>query len=196
MTEDEHLAEIEKIGALNDTLKRGMPRFSAAEADKAYEDWGCNCGPAALAAILGLTLDEAHVLIPDFDGKRYTNPTMMFKALEAARREYTGRTYKVDSATTEFPHYGLVRIQWNGPWTQPGVPMAARYRYTHWVGAQRSQWTMPDNVGIFDINCINNGTGWCALRDWEAVIVPVITEQYRRADGRWCITHAIEVEPQ
>ena len=89
-----------------------------------------------------------------------------------------------------WPSYGLARIQWEGPWTEPGVPMAARYRYTHWVGA----WNTLGGRGIFDINAIGNGSGWCSFADWELWIVPHLTANYKRATGRWHVANAIEVD--
>lgn len=160
-------------------------RFTAGDVDVANAAWGLNCGPAALAAICELTLDEAR---KHFERERpfpgYTNPTLMFAALRS-----TGRRYNAVSAA-HWPNYGLARIQWEGPWTQPGVPIRARYRYTHWVGAA----TATHGVGVFDVNALSNGSGWCALADWSAVLVPALTVDIRRATGGWHITHAIEVE--
>lgn len=160
-----------------------LPKFTAADQDQAYASWGCNCGPGALAAILEITLDDARALLPGFDAKKYTNPTMMTDALKQSGRWWSRRPEPT------WPRYGLVRVQWEGPWTRPGVPMRARYRYTHWVGAAHSG----DEVGVFDINCIANGTGWAALDDWTGIIVPHLTSGYPRADGKWHITHALEV---
>jgi hypothetical protein len=157
--------------------------FTKEDADRAYDEWGMNCGPGALAAIMGMNLDEVRLHIGTaFDRKHYTNPSMMNDALRSI-----GRPWRKIGA--EWPRYGLARIQWEGPWTGAGVPMRARYRYTHWVGVCKSQTT-----GIFDINCMNNGTGWCSLDDWVLVIVPYLTAQYPRATGGWHITHAIEIE--
>jgi hypothetical protein len=111
------------------------------------------------------------------------DPSMMNAVLRRI-----GRPWRKIGAT--WPDYGLVRVQWEGPWTKPGVPKRARYRYTHWIGAaERSGET-----GIFDINCINNGTGWVSLKDWYNLVVPFIIKQYPRATGGWHITHAIEIE--
>ncbi len=159
------------------------PRFTAEDAQRAYDEWGSNCGPGALAAIVDMTLDEVRPLIPGFDEKRYTNPSMMNAALRA-----TGKRWWKIGAT--WPAYGLVRIQWEGPWTQPGVPMAARYRYTHWIGASRGT----KSIGIFDINAISNGTGWCSLADWDEHVAPALMANYPRANGKWSVTHALEVE--
>ncbi len=161
-------------------------RFTLADVERANAAWGCNCGPTALAAICGLTLDEVRAHMPDFPG--YTNPTLMKRALNSV-----GKPWLIDGKDPSWPLYGLARIQWEGPWTQPGVPMAARYRQTHWVGA----WTTdrPHNrVGVWDVNALANGSGWCALADWTATIVPFITADIKRASGGWHITHAIEID--
>jgi hypothetical protein len=161
------------------------PRFTVEDADRAYDSWGANCGPGAIAAVLAMTLDEVrpYLSAAGFDQKRYTNPTMMNDVLRA-----TGCAWKKIGAI--WPTYGMARIQWEGPWTKPGVPMRARYRFTHWVGAGIRN----GDVGIFDINCINNGSGWCTLKDWSEIVVPHVLQQYPRADGKWHITHAIEIE--
>lgn len=157
-------------------------RFSEADAAQAYEVWGANCGPGALAAIAGMTLDEVRPHMGDFERKHYTNPTLMFDALRSIGLSFS-------RIGTAWPQWGLVRVQWEGPWTQPGVPMRARYRFTHWVGAA----TVGSEVGIFDINCINNGAGWVSLANWETRVVPELTALYPRADGKWHITHSLEI---
>lgn len=90
-----------------------------------------------------------------------------------------------------FPTYGLARIQWEGPWTKPGVPMAARYRHTHWVGVAQ---IIDNTIGIFDVNACGNGTGWCSLADWSGILVPwILKECEPKAHGGWHVTHGIEV---
>ena len=156
--------------------------FTLEDAARARAEWGANCGPGALAAIMGMTLDEVRPHLGNFERKHYTNPAMMNEALRSI-----GRPWKKIGAV--WPCYGLVRVQWEGPWTNPGVPMRARYRYTHWIGAEIGR----NSVGIFDINCVNNGTGWCALNDWSSMVVPWLVEHYKRASGKWHITHALEI---
>lgn len=159
--------------------------FTQADADAAWDSWGCNCGPGAVAGVLGLTLDQVRPHLGDFETKRYTAPTLMWAILRSLRVRFSLMQRK------DWPRYGLARIQWEGPWTRPGVPMAARYRHTHWVG---SCWHPGRGQGVFDINCMNNGSGWAALADWEGVIVPALTAEIRRADGKWHITHAVPIE--
>ena len=159
-----------------------MTRFTSQDANRAHETWGCNCGPGVLAAIMDMTLDEVHPHLRGFDEKGYTDPNMMNDALRSI-----GRTWR--KIGRGWPNWGLVRVQWEGLWTQPGVPVRARYRYTHWIGCQ----TVAHGIGIFDINCMNNGTGWVSLANWEMHTVPFLTGLYPRASGKWHITHAIEV---
>ncbi|HEX4112737.1 MAG TPA: hypothetical protein VH020_09400 [Stellaceae bacterium] len=163
-----------------------MTRFSASDADRAYEEWGANCGPSALAAMLDKTLDEIRPHMGDFETKHYTNPTLMYAALNSAGARW--RLVK----PIDWPRYGLVRIQWHGPWTAPGVPARAAYRHTHWVGGMTVAMR---GVGIFDINAIDNGNGWCSAADWERLLVPhIIANCEPGADGRWSRTHIIEID--
>ena len=175
-------------------MSPGPTRFTLEDADRAHDEWGENCGPGAIAAVMGLTLDELRPHMGDFEQKRYTNPTLMWDVLN--RLGVKWRASRPSPPTNAaWPNYGLARIQWEGPWTEPGVPMRARYRFTHWVGVARGNAHRETNIGIFDINCMNNGSGWVALKDWSDVIVPAILKLYPRANGRWHITHAVEIQP-
>lgn len=165
-------------------------RFTAEDADRAHSEWHCNCGPGAIAGILHLTLDEVRPYMGDFERKGYTNPKLMWECLRRLDVHFSYRGG--DLGRDNWPRYGLARIQWEGPWTEPGVPMRARYRHTHWVGVSARD---PHNVGIFDINALANGSGWCAISDWIGTVVPFILETcVPKADGHWHITHAVEVE--
>jgi len=170
------------------------PRFNGADADRAYDTWRCSCGPAAFAAILGLTLDEAR---PHFGATfpGYTSPPLMLAALVSALGP-AGPRWRVlpgshaVAPSVSWPRYGLARIQFGGPWMEPGVPIAARYKHTHWVGAM----TTERGSGVWDVNALGNGSGWCSLDDWSRTVVPWIVEGVKRSDGTWSITHAIEVQ--
>lgn len=162
---------------------RPQPLFTYEQLIEANEAWGCNCGPSALAAIVQCTLEEAREAITGFDARHYTNPTMMKDALWSL-----GVGFK--DIRPVWPDFGLVRIQWEGPWTRPGVPMAARYRFTHWVGTALGA---DGSRGIFDCNAMANGTGWCSFQDWQAVIVPHILADVARSYGTWHVTHCFSV---
>jgi hypothetical protein len=161
-------------------------------AEYAFETHGFNCGPAAFCAVTGMAPFEALAYFgAEFIDKRYTNPTLMFAALRSAgvRWKVTGPDH-AGTKKLEWPSFGLARIQWGGPWTQPGVPMAARYRKTHWVATCAGEHSR----GVFDVNALNSG-GWVGLNDWATVIVPgILSACEPRADGKWWITHSVEIE--
>ena len=164
-------------------------RFTPAEAEAAADDWGFNCGPGALCAVLGLTPNEIRPHLGDFEHKRYTNPTLMWSILRGLGVKWRKRR------DTLWPAYGLARIQWAGPWTKPGVPIRARYRHTHWVAACMPDRDITDRfshvVGVWDINALK----WTDLASWATVLVPwLLKECEPKASGEWWLTHSVEVE--
>ncbi len=169
-------------------------RFSPADAELATCQWGFNCGPSALCAVLGMTPDEIRPLMGDFERKRYTNPKLMLEVLRRSGANHR-MTYRSDEPGKPLPQLrnGLVRIQWSGPWTNPGVPVMARYRMTHWIAIQAGC-----ALDVFDVNAIRFG-GWIERETWEARLVPflltfLLKECVPGADGGWWPTHGIEVE--
>lgn len=172
-------------------------RFTLEDARGAADAWGCNCGPAALAAVTGRTLDEIRPLMGDFEKKRYTNPTLMFESLTRTGAKFWWRDERTTPTREFMPRYGLLRVQWHGPWMKPGVPVRARYRHTHWIGVQTTPgiYLEPSIFsGIFDVNAMN-ARGWIAYGDWASTLVPWLLEQCEpKADGKWSFTHAVEIE--
>lgn len=157
--------------------------FTEADAQRAYDEWGCNCGPSALAFALQVPLEAMRHLIPNFDERRYTSPTMMKAALRAARVAFQ------DCPLTrgEMFHFSLrgvvpalVRVQWTGPWTEPGANPKWAYRYTHWITA----YTDGVRHLVFDVN-----GGARTMKSWETEIVPSLIESIPRASGGWFLTH-------
>lgn len=167
---------------MNAVAERPAPiRFDGDAAQHAGDEWGFNCGPGSIAAILDLTPAEVRPHLGDFEKKRYTNPTLMFEILNRIGAKWKKRE-KV------WPRYGLVRVQWEGPWTAPGAPMMARYRHTHWVGAQR--FGRAADIWVFDINAAYFG-GWIPFAEWSNQLVPwLLNECEPKASGKWHITHA------
>lgn len=158
-------------------------RFNADQARHARGVWGANCGPGAIAAVLALTLEELRPHLLDFERKGYTNPSLMYAVLRGLGVAYTVRMGGRDT----WPSYGLARVQWEGPWMTAGVPVAARYRHTHWIACAGEQ--------VFDINCIGVG-GWVPVAEWRDHVVPWLLKQVEpKANGRWHVTHSIEIDP-
>lgn len=164
--------------------------FNEADANRAFDEWGCNCGPTALAAAVGLTPDQVRPHMLGFEKKKYTNPTMMFEALDSlAGAGFIARwksvTFRGIGQGMVTPEFGLARIQWEGPWTAPGVPLRVRYRKTHWVAVNFDK--------VFDVNAMWCG-GWVQYDRWVRDVVPVILRLcVPKANGKWHITHGIPV---
>lgn len=161
--------------------------FTVDEARLAYDSWGCNCGPSALATILGITLDQVRTVVErvGFAGKRYISPGMMEKAIGIAGGKIDRSNFLTAVTDQNFPTHGLARIQWTGPWTAPGSNPKWAYRQTHWVAS----WHHDHAITIFDVN-----GGIRPLQDWKREIVPLILEQcVPRNDGGWYVTHSWEV---
>lgn len=156
--------------------------FSEDDANRAYEEWGCNCGPGALAACLGWTLDEVRPHLATFDAKRYLSGPAMGVAIASTGHRYFATL--LDNDTNGFPTHGLALIQFHGPWLNPGVPYAARLKATHWIA---SKWNLGNHY-IFDIN-----GGWLAFDEWNRDLVPQLVEATKRATGEWSVDRSWEV---
>lgn len=162
--------------------------FSADHAITAYRLWRANCGPNALAFALQIPLSQVRGHIPGFEGKGYTNPTMMRAALTSLGKRFTN--VRIPDRTspgcliTE-PMFNarpaLVRVQWTGPWTKAGANPKWGYRMTHWI----TTWAERGVPLIFDCN-----RGICGFNEWETEVVPKILEAcVKDADGGWFPTH-------
>lgn len=166
--------------------------FTPDDLERAWRDWGCNCGPAALAVATGRHVNDVRLHLPGFDARRYTNPTMMALALGALGVPY--HWHRSAELPIEWPRCGLARIQWEGPWTAPGIPIPARYRHSHWVAVFTipafANPDRPSGRGIFDVNC----PYWVPFESWRDVLVPEILKDWEpKATGQWWVTDAIEV---
>jgi hypothetical protein len=177
--------------------------FTEHDAQAAFDDWGCNCGPSSLAFALQIGLDKVRGKIPGFEAKRYTSPTMMKAALANLGREFKrikNADGEVTIPTMFSPHgISLVRVQWCGPWTKKGANPKWAYRQTHWIAT----WAFSEEVkpiggckttrmGLFVFDC--NG-GIRSFASWQKEIVPALTATYPRADGNWFPTDVWRIVP-
>ncbi|MFO0940125.1 MAG: hypothetical protein U0930_05095 [Pirellulales bacterium] len=172
-------------------------RFDIDSAGKASDEWGFNCGPGALCAVLGKTPDELRPHLLDFESKRYASPSMMANILRGMGIQFR-RVWEAKADCTRdklemgvFPQFGLVRIQWDGPWCNAGVSIPARYRKTHWIAYASSAYTGEEMA--FDINAMCVG-GWITFREWTLQLAPwLIRECVKFGNGKWWPTHCWEV---
>jgi hypothetical protein len=155
------------------------------DAEDAWEEWSCSCGPAAFAALLGKTCAEVRPYFPKFPVQSWANPTAMFAALKAAGKLFCKTPLDSDGHGSWPKVAGLIFIQIDGPWCRPSVPVGAAYRHTHWVAMRVNE---PIKL-IYDINLI----GWNNPLVWETTIMRELVRQNNKATG-WYVRSAYEVE--
>lgn len=156
----------------------------------AWDWWGANCGPCAIVAATYRPYMDVIPAIPGFVDKHYTSPTMMYAALTTLDTTFRKRNLRKEPL---FPDYGLLRIQWEGPWTDPSAHWTARRRHSHWIAVCRNP---NDTVQVFDNNSANHGL--VSLTDWETHVVPWIIANCGvppEAYGSYHITHALDITP-
>ena len=161
--------------------------FNVDQAQAAGDAWRFNCGPGALCAVLQVAPEEIRPHLGDFENKGYLNPMLMYQILHGLGLKY--KNQRLDSVTCpkpEWPEFGLIRIQWDGPWCAEGVPMKARYRHTHWVAVFKQL--------VFDVNATCVG-GWLPYTEWADQLVPWLLKQCEpKANGKWWPTHCLALD--
>lgn len=154
------------------------PLFTPPDLEAAYEEWGCNCGPAALAALLGKSCAEIRPFLGDFERRGYANPTHLLTALKAMG------VYARWGGKNPPPRRGLLFIQLGGPWLEPGVPVGAAYRHTHHIAV--------DGDVVFDVNA-GHWVSWETWAEPEGGVMAFIMDNHPKCDGTWSVRSAIEV---
>lgn len=158
--------------------------FTEAESLYAYQEWGANCGPAALAAILGRSLDEVKRHLGYFEARGYMTTSDMKAALKSLGVRHTH--YAKESG---LPAYGLCRVQWGGSWLRPGVHPGAAASRTHWIatalegeGDTARRWT-------YDVNA-----GWQRHGVWQVETVRALLAEVKGSDGTFFVPDVVALE--
>ncbi|NQT91950.1 MAG: hypothetical protein HQ559_04245 [Lentisphaerae bacterium] len=171
-------------------------KFGVGMVNTASEEWGFNCGPGALCAVLHMTPEELRPHMGDFESKEYTNPRLMRSILREllVRHEWlVFRGTPPEATGHEWPEFGLVRIQWDGPWCRDKAPMVARYRHTHWIAHRVQPYRDTGFRQVFDVNATCAG-GWIPYDEWADKLVPWLLEECEpKANGQWWVTHAARI---
>lgn len=132
---------------------------------------GLMCGPRALGSALDLSLKEVRERAKVFGVRVYKwmNPTMIESFLRANGTRYVLRKGMRIKELCR----GINRMQFEGPWLDPGVPAAEAYKHTHWL-TQKDGWVFDSNV---------SGHTWTAVDEWWRI-------NLRETEKRpWHITH-------
>jgi hypothetical protein len=160
--------------------------YAPSDVEEAHKNFGANCGPCALAAILGVLVRRVRRVFPEFDRKPWVTPSTMWTAIRLAGHTAIKRG-------SQWPTYGLAVIQWHGPWIEPGGPGRAAYRYTHWVAVAE---TVEYGRMVYDVNVrrewdqgpeSDQRGAWVPLTWWDEEIAPRIMASIPRASGDWSL---------
>ncbi|WP_223644319.1 hypothetical protein [Corallococcus sp. EGB] len=143
----------------------------------AHASWGANCGPGALAAVLGVPVMGLRTYFP----KPWTTPTVMQAALTAHSRRF-----QVHQGFPTGDLLGLAFVQFRGTWDT--APERAQYRHTHWVGQNRAGACLH----VYDVNAGDAG-GWLSSDAWKALVLAPLMARKQGASGLWRIRVTLEV---
>lgn len=143
--------------------------------DEAYEQWGANCGPCSIAAILERSVNDIRPFLGDFESRRYMNITHLKNALDSAGVKYR-------SIGPNLPNYGLVFVQWGG---HEAKPIRVQYRFTHTIGYKKTDF---GSGVVFEVNADEIVT-W---ELWQRVM-PQLVQEEKKGDGSFIIRGALEV---
>ena len=147
---------------------------------EAIAEWNANCGPAALAATLGVSMAAVRDFFPRFPAKPWCNPTHMVEAIRLAGRKYalTPYCHRIGRGRA-CPAHGVAFLQFSSPEID-AMPVLAQYKKTHWVATFNEHGYDRPSV-IYDINA----GGWVSANDWHAHLWP----RFQEATGAttfWC----------
>lgn len=144
----------------------------------AHDEWKCNCGPAAFAAITRTQIEDTRQFFPDFPEQPWTNFNDMENAL--LRRKKT-----ISMIGPRWPVHGVTHMWWAIP--GKGYSM----RQSHWVACV----TFKGVPIIYDVNDGFAGErwgGWEPLWRWEDHVLPLLLAE--RGGLGYRLTRSYEVK--
>lgn len=164
------------------------------DVNEAYDAWGCNCGPTAIAAILGKSMAAVRHAFPWFPDRPRCSPTQLGEALATLQQPVCWTTLGMNRGPIEeqkerFPGQGLVVVQIDGPWCDLANKLAA-YRYLHTVACQR----VAGLLFVYDINAGPDESpgGWLPFPMWNHYVMAELVKDKKRATG-WFVRSVFEL---
>lgn len=140
---------------------------------KAIKKWGANCGPAALAAVVGCPLSIIRDWFPSFVAKGYVNPTQMTAAIAASGRRAVLTAWSPETWGRKSPKHGVAFLQFKSP-SIDALPVRVQYQHTHWIATHGLAGRLYPEM-VFDINAGE----WIPPRDWELEWWPKFAEAHQ-----------------
>lgn len=163
--------------------------YTVDEANHAHDTWNAMCGHFSIAVATGFTLEEIRTCGIPINPGGWMNPTM----ISATLRSLSVSHHKVPVTQTPEEEFKLLehlklaavlRIQWEGSWLNPGVPVGAAYQRTHYIAYKDGTVMDP----MFDPGiCIR----W---QDWLQIVRDELVPQIKKATG-YHFTHVWTIIP-
>lgn len=181
--------------------------YTPPDAFTAHETWNANCGPTAVAALLGRPLADVRHAFPWFPARPRCSPTQVSAVLATlgwpakwtalglpkapAANEADRMALELDSFD-RMPEAGLVFVQIDGPWCYYAHRGFA-YHYTHWVAVRRIVVNATPLTMVYDVNAGSDEQpgGWLPVRVWSETIMNLLVADHKRATG-WFVRSVFE----
>lgn len=162
-------------------------KFNADDLLQAHVSWGCNCGPAALAACLGLTLNDVKGSLGRFRQLGYMNREMMFEAVVKLGFRCEANLMEGDQdGIDRYPEHGLCLVQFSGPWMH-GAAASPKWAklHTHWIACKKRP---NEPAWIFDVN-----SAWLPIEKWQQETIPALLRTDKQRDGMYWLDISWEI---
>jgi hypothetical protein len=147
--------------------------------------WGANCGPSALAALMGLSVADVRPFVEHAHGgvfSGYMHAGHLMTVLESAGYSPHRRNNRIVGAVLWPAQMGLAVLQLDGRWLREGVPFPVRFKYTHTVASAEG------GALIFDANARE----WLPFVTWNRQVMSDEVGRQKGATG-WHTSTVIDV---
>lgn len=148
-------------------------------------------GPAALAAMTGVTAAIAADNLPRFLDYGLTTEVMMALGLYQMDRRFSWKEHAGEEMTEVWPEFGIIRVGFEGPWSLEGDTLAT-LRRSHWIATARR----PNGEReVFDVNSISKG-GWVSQEEWSYDVAPEIAKKFGSSgNASWRTLDTFNLKP-
>jgi hypothetical protein len=171
--------------------------YEPSDVDEQWKEWGANCGPSAIAALVGREVKDVRAAVEHAAGgeksKKKGRSGRWLGYMHAGHLISVLQAFGLDPKRTNFapkqgrwPRKGLAMIQTEGPWCHPPAKPTARFRYTHTVAVIDAG--PPLGVLVYD----GNAEGWAKEEWWAEHVMKKLVKLEKGATG-WHITTTLEI---
>ena len=164
--------------------------YTAAQAKAAHDDWNAMCGHYSIAAATDSPLEDIRTAGVPLKG--WMSPTMISNTLVALKiplRRFLLKDEGFHDASyilglNNINSGSILRIQWEGSWMNPGVPIGAQYQRTHYIACKDGTIMDPAFDPAVSLR----------VEDWLQVVTNDIVPAIKGSTG-YHFTHAWIITP-